>query len=545
VENEQLYKTYLNELQALERFRMSYVAEHPGAPLAPDDPDVRRLVEALAFFAARSRQASLRALMEQRRRLFRQFLPHLLDPLPAMGMLRAVPTGQLAEVVELPRGTEIALRDPGDRVAVFRTLRSLRLLPLTLGRLGTLVLPDGRLRLTLTAVTTHARSDEIGTLSFHVNYLNDFNASLKVLDALGRHVDRVSVSFDDTVDEHTRGAPCTLSFAALKKGDEPDRGGEADDNDDYGAHPLARERTYFHFPRAEQFFEVGVPTPPGSWQRFTLMFDLKPDWPRHLRLTAEVFQLFATPIVNLSRGPAQPILHDGTRERWPIFHPAPQGGYELHSLRGVYRCAGDAVVPLLPATIASGPGAYELEDDGRGESARKPALLVHLPTALQGPMTLSVDAEWLQPWFSSVIGQRLRIAPHRRAVPGVRWELSGELVPHRDTTLGGDGDDFTHILVLQHKSALDRHDVDALLQVLGSVWSGPFAPLRTLITGARTYEAPAGKPSGVAKVVHELTASEHDPGLRPLAEAFARHLERVLAAWIADADVEVRWGAGT
>lgn len=531
VENEQLYKTFLNELQALERFRMDYVAEHPGAPLAPDDPDVRRLVEALAFFAARSRQASLRVLVEQRRRLFRQFLPHLLDPLPAMGMLRAVPTGQLAEVTELPRGTEIALRDSADRVAVFRTLRPLRLLPLTLGRLGTLVLPDGRLRLTLTATTTHPRSDEIGTLSLHVNYLNDFNASLKLLDALERHVDRVSVSFDGTVDEHTRGASCTLAFAA------PD--------EDDGVHPLARERAYFHFPRAEQFFDIGVPTPPGRWQQLTLMFDLKPDWPSHLRLTAEVFQLFATPIVNLSRGPAQPIAHDGTRERWPILHPAPQGGYELHSLRGVYRCAGDTLVPLVPATVAGGTGGYELEDDGRGEGTRKPALLVHLPTALSAPMTLNVDAEWLQPWFSSAIGQRLRIAPHRRAVPGVRWELSGELVPHRETTLGGDGDDFTHILVLQHKRALDRHDVDALLQVLGSVWSGPFAPLRSLITGARTYEAPAGKAAGAAKIVHELTVAEHEPGLRPLADAFARHLERVLAAWIADAEVEVRWGAGT
>src|SRR6478736_6276846 len=109
--NEQLYRAFVDEVQALESFRMAYVAEHPSTPLQPDDPDVRRLLEALALFAARSRQAAL---------------------------------GTLNEAVELPCGTELAVRaggDAGQGAAIFRTLAPLRLLPLSLGRVGTLLLP--------------------------------------------------------------------------------------------------------------------------------------------------------------------------------------------------------------------------------------------------------------------------------------------------------------------------------------------------------------------------------------------------------------------
>jgi type VI secretion system protein ImpG len=529
VENESLYKAFRDELSALERFRMQYVGEHPGTPLAPDDPDVRRLVEALAFFAARSRLSAVRTLLQQRRRLFRQFMPYLIEPLPAMGMLQAMPNGQLVEAVDLPRGTEMALRDSGDRVAIFRTLRALRLQPLSVGRLATLVLPDGRLRLALPITTTHRRNDDVGVLSFHVNYLNDFNASLRVLAALQKHLGRVAVSFDERVDEHTRGVECQVGFGSAN---------DAHDAED-GQHPLARERAYFHFPRVEHFFDVTVPGPPANWQRFTLLFDLAADWPRHLRLTADVFQLFTTPIENLSRASAQPITHDGTEERWPLRHP--QGArYELHSVRGVYRLAGDALVPLPPATIAGGAGAWELDDEPREDGERKPALLVHLPEALRVPTMLSVEAEWLQPWFSSAIGQRLEIAPHRRGVPGVSWELSGEMVPHLESALGRDVDDFTPVMVLSHKRMLDRADLDLLLDTLRSVWSGPFAALRPLLRDVTAREATATSGGRVvgSKLIYELRLADHELG--PLEERFIAHVEDVLSAWSSGAAVEVR-----
>jgi hypothetical protein len=60
----------------------------------------------------------------------------------------------------------------------------------------------------------------------------------------------------------------------------------------------------------------------------------------------------------------------------------------------------------------------------------------------------------------------------------------------------------------------------------------------------RAHAAPAqrGGRAGGGKLVYELALAEHDPGLQPLVDAFARHLGRVLGAWIADLPVEVRLG---
>ena len=58
--SDELQKAFLEEMHALDNFRMAYAAEHPSTPLDRDDPDVRRLMEAMAFFTARTRIVGLR-----------------------------------------------------------------------------------------------------------------------------------------------------------------------------------------------------------------------------------------------------------------------------------------------------------------------------------------------------------------------------------------------------------------------------------------------------------------------------------------------------
>ena len=52
---DRLERAFLAELEALEKFRISYTGLYPSAPLAHEDPDIRRLMEALAMFTARTR----------------------------------------------------------------------------------------------------------------------------------------------------------------------------------------------------------------------------------------------------------------------------------------------------------------------------------------------------------------------------------------------------------------------------------------------------------------------------------------------------------
>ena len=52
--DDNLYKLFLEHMHELENFRMSYAAMHPATPLDREDPDVRRLTEAMAYFCRRA-----------------------------------------------------------------------------------------------------------------------------------------------------------------------------------------------------------------------------------------------------------------------------------------------------------------------------------------------------------------------------------------------------------------------------------------------------------------------------------------------------------
>lgn len=111
--DEALYASFLEELQALEKFRLGYTALHPAAPLDGEDADVRRLTEAMALFTARTRRAGQRALEKSTLRLFQQHFAYLLNPVPAMAMVRAEPDARFVDAAELPRGTPFLL-NPGE-----------------------------------------------------------------------------------------------------------------------------------------------------------------------------------------------------------------------------------------------------------------------------------------------------------------------------------------------------------------------------------------------------------------------------------------------
>src|SRR5438093_9524533 len=113
-------------MHALENFRMTYATIHPTVALEREDPDVRRLMEAMAFFNARTRTASLKNLLATNLRLFQQFFSFLLTPIPAAATLRAEATGRFAEPVLLPRDAEVLVTAQTGERAVFRTMYDMR-----------------------------------------------------------------------------------------------------------------------------------------------------------------------------------------------------------------------------------------------------------------------------------------------------------------------------------------------------------------------------------------------------------------------------------
>lgn len=529
--DDRLYKAFLEGMQDLENFRQGYAAAHPGAPLDRDDPDVRRLIEAMAFFAARTHMVGIRNIMASHNRIFQQFFPYLLAPQPAMGILQARPTGQFAEPAFLPKGSEIAVTPQDQGTAIFQTLGDLNILPIALTKMQMLLLPDKGFRLVLSLQAPYPRNDDIGQLSFHINHLNDYQASLRVFHALEGCLRKVSVVFAEIPTETTEGAPCEVDFGLPENGEQEDC-----------SHPLQKEQLFFHFPQQDLYLNIHLPAPPRNWRQFALLLDVDSGWPKNLRLNEDVFHLFTVPIINIKRAMAQPFIHDGTQERYPVRYAEQGKGFELHSILGVYRIEKHALIPIRAGIIAGGSGSYEIEQSPDHTGKIRQWLRLHFPENLQHPQTITAEALWLQPWFSESLAQKLQVSPYSRSIVGLEWELNGSIVPHAARALRDEANDFLHLITLKNKSALNIDDLIALLQTLGSLHQGHFHRIADLMTGLRIEETPMHKngTAGMVKLVYSVQLKEFEPGILPLVETFITHMGRILDAWISEAAVEVR-----
>src|SRR4051812_45816608 len=149
-QRDDLYKGYLEEMQSLENFRVSYTSVRPGAQVDREDPDVRRLIDAMAFFTARTRTSVLRNLLTTQRRLFEQYFSFLLTPMPSVGLLQAQPTGRFVETVVLPRGAEALVTPEGSAGAFFHAVADLRIMPLKLEAIDTLLRQKAGFRVVMT-----------------------------------------------------------------------------------------------------------------------------------------------------------------------------------------------------------------------------------------------------------------------------------------------------------------------------------------------------------------------------------------------------------
>jgi type VI secretion system protein ImpG len=530
--DEQLYKFFLEQMHELENFRMSYAQMHPTAPIEREDPDVKRLTEAMAFFASRTHLAGMRHIVALHQRVFQQFFPYLLAPLPAMGMIKPKLSGQFVETIFLPKGTQVAVTPETEGAAIFRTTQSLRILPISVSNMKTMLLPNKGTRLVLQLRAAYPRNDEIEDLKFQINHLNDYLASLRVFYELKKHLKRTWVVFDENVTEETSGTACEVSFGIP----------EADlAEDDEWPNPLQNERTFFHFPQQELFLNVRIASQPHTWTEFTICFDLDSKWPRNLTLNQDVFQLFAVPIENLNRSMAQPILYDGTQERFLLMHADMDKRFNLHSVLGVYQVLENKTSPIRAGILSGGAGSYEIEHSPDKAANRRYRLSLNFPEAFKDPRTVTVDALWMQPWFSETLDQRLNIDLYTRNIIGLKWEMLGDILSHADNEFQEKQDNFLHLITLKNKSELNIDDLIGMLNTLGSIQKGHFRPALNLMTDLNVEKAPMNqRAGGLLKLVYSLHFKEFDSSFLPLVETFIAHVEKILDSWISDAMVEVR-----
>lgn len=531
---EQIQNELLAEMRALEDFRAVYAQRHPQSMLAQEDPDVLRLMEALAYFSLRTRRAALRNLQSTLQRLFRAYFDFLLTPMPAMALVQAVPNHHLVEAAVLPRGAEVRIEAPDGTVGSFRTLAATRVLPITLERTHLFPLPSGHLRLVLDLRARSPRQEPVGLLRFHVRYLDDYPISLQILHELRTRLRKALVVYHEPVLESSQGPACEVSFGSVPEHDHEPPGA--------GMHPLSRIRSFFHFPEQELFLNVAVPPSKRPWSRLSLCLDLEPPWPSALTLTPDLFQLFTTPVLNLTKEVAETVLCDGTRDSYPIRHPNPERRLALHSVLGVYHLSERGPEPLPSGALPGSTGgrAFEIEEEV-SERGRQHHLLVRMPEAFAVPQKLAVEALWHQPDFAERAVGALRVSLPDRYVRGLSFQVRGMVRPALESALRDDPNGMLALMALRMKAPLELAEVRALLSYLGTLGDGPYRELPQRLRELRAEVAPDAALRG-SGLRHRYTAvmDPYEPADQGRVGAFLLQVQALLDAWTDAASVELR-----
>jgi type VI secretion system protein ImpG len=535
MDDTELEATFLDEMQALERFRIAYMGAHPNVPLHPDDPDVSRMIEAMAFFSARARRSASSRLDDALLRLFRATFDELLRPTPPACLVKAVPNNRFVELAELPSETDVLLRLPADNPLAndkqyrFTTLRPMRLLPADLEAVENLRRGPLGTRIALRFESRFPRSEPLGRIAIHVNHLGDFAASAILMHALETHVLGVSVVVNERATADSLGIPCTFRFG------EPtldDPRGEAIPN------ALERERMYFRFPQQANFLEVEVPPHVRDWKRFAICIDVGPKWPSSLRLSAEMLHLGVVAAVNRTRDFATMIEDDGTRMRHAVTPQVTTEGLKPQAILSVNRMTENGFDPLEHGSLRGVRGGWESLSTG-GLVDRRAYVEVALPGSFEAPQQLAVDTLWFQPELNDVNPIQLVASLASRFVEGLDWSLLGGITKTTPSPFERDRESVLRLLAMRQEAEIRLDDLRFLLEALGADYYEPFGRFVRALASIETTIKPFARHASGLKHVVTIEFEGLDSSCTPFFDTFGRALTRVLRAWSPREVVEV------
>ncbi len=313
---------YQEELRFLTEAAKEFAQAHPEQArllnidsVSDRDPYVERLFEGFAFLTARVREKQDDDFPEFIRFLFESLAPHYLRPVPSLSILEFRPrSGMLHAARVIPAGTPMLSVPVGqNRVRCqFRTCYPVALYPISLQSVvserGLQGQPVVRFRLALDSGIEFAKLN-LQHLRFYVHA--DAAAAYQLHLLFTQYVDAVIAPPGGV---HLGDQRCvTPAGFAEEECVLPERRAT------HPAYLLLQE--YFSFREKFLFFTV------GGLQRielqkdareFELHFVLKRPLPDNLRISADNFRLFSTPIINLFPHDAEPMHVDHSRTRYRI-----------------------------------------------------------------------------------------------------------------------------------------------------------------------------------------------------------------------------------
>ncbi len=515
---DKICQAYIEELQQLEKFRLTHSELYQDTPLETEDPYTKRLIEALAFFGAKARVAGERRVTEIHQRLFRQYFPYLVNDLPTFGMVQFKPSIRFPEKVVLNAGTELFFKAEDEFKAVFQTLDPVAVFPVFLKKFQFDRQQTGGWRCLMQFSTLHISTEEIGSFKLYVNHLNNFFSSLKVGFSMVRCLKKAQVFYDERLEEK-EGLECSMKF-----------GLDASQRQVF-YHEIEQLRSLFHLPQQELFMTFDIPPCGKRWQSFTLCLDFDESWPEFTFLNGDSLIPFVVPIVNLKNSAAEPLMCDGTKEAYPLLHPDPLYRFELHTLLGVYEVQPGSKKLIKPGILGDGSESFEID-------YFKKELLIDLPQTFADPKIVYTEALWFQPSFSDYVHRELSLYCQEASAYGLEMRLLDSLY-RGEKTIEEDPHFLIRILSLKNQNSLNLNEILFILKAMNKLEMGVFG---TVVETIRDLKVSQKRDAKGYQFIMEYAFYLKDLGDQKweLVVLFFKYLHRLLNAWLPNIEIETQ-----
>ena len=352
--SDDLLPFYNRELAAIRKLAGEFAEANPKVagrlrmtPDAVDDPHVERLLEGVAFLAARVQHRLDDELPELTDALLELLCPHLLAPVPSLTTVRLLPKPEATGPSIVSRGTRLETEPVRGERLTYATCHETVLWPVAVeaAKLSGLPLPApanpqapgavGVLRLTLAATVPALTFAEMGLDRLRLHLRGGGPVASQLLELLCTATLGVALA-DGPLDPR----PTLLPREALRHaGFAPEEAALPWPPRAFTGHRLLTE--YFAFPEKFLYLELDGLEARSLVQRsprmevFIYLSRAVPELERGV--AAENFALGCTPAINLFRQPCEPIALDGTQSDWLVVpdarRPSALEAYAVEAVR--------------------------------------------------------------------------------------------------------------------------------------------------------------------------------------------------------------------
>lgn len=361
VPNQDLAHFYKQELAYLRMQGANFAERYPkvASRLAlhgaeSHDPHTERLIESVAFLAARVRRDMEQELPALALGVLDSVCPSLVQPLPSMSVAQFAldpAQGKVTAGFEVPKGTSLYAKTVDNQECRFTTACRTTLWPLHIAQAA--LDSDAVLRVELVCSEEVDFSElEIDSLCLHLQ--GDLSISMALYDALVAGVKSIHVQPEN-------GAPQKLPLKAWRQLGF-DVSYQTLPAPEHAQPAMGLLQEYFAFPRKFHFFEMyGLKGLLGTGRRCELIFQLDRPTSALRKIGASNFALGCVPIINIFSRTSEPLLVDHKHYEYLLIADRQRDSHtQVHSILKVTASDPSQDKPTdLSAFSASGPAGAE------------------------------------------------------------------------------------------------------------------------------------------------------------------------------------------